>query len=163
MDLPQFGHPDASIASWIPLIALIGLCCTAAWLDATQRRLPNWLCALTAVLGLAAAFVLGGLSEAGNHGLHLAAALVGGLALFSVRIIGGGDAKFYAGVASWFALSEAIKLLLYVSLSGLVLLLVWFVYRRAKRVPIRSKTNALSDSLPYGLAIGGGAILTAFV
>ena len=163
MDLQQFGHPNANIASWIPLIVLIGLCATAAWLDATQRRLPNWLCALTAVFGLVVAFVLGGLSEVGNHGLHLAAALAGGLALFSVRIIGAGDAKYYAGIASWFALSEAIKLLLFVSLSGVALLIVWFAYRRAKGIPIRSKTNSLSDSLPYGLAIGAGAVLTALV
>ena len=150
-----------SLTSWISLIVLIGLCCTAAWLDATQRRLPNWLCGLTAVFGLMIALVLDGPSAAGNHGLHMAAALIGGLALFSVRIIGGGDAKYYAGVASWFALSDAIKLLLYVSLSGLVLLIAWFVYRRAKGIPIRSKTNTLADSLPYGLAIGAGAVLSA--
>jgi len=147
----------------MPLIVLTGLCCMAGWLDATQRRLPNWLCALTAGLGLMVAFLLEGPSAAGNHALHLAVALAVGLGLFGLRIIGGGDAKFYSGVASWFALAEAIKLLLYVSLSGLVLLLVWFVYRRAKHVPIRSKTNDLSDRLPYGLAIGAGAVLTALV
>ena len=150
-----------SVANWMPLIALVGLCCAAAWLDATQRRLPNWLCGLTAVLGLVVALTLEGPNAAGNHALHMAAALVGGLALFSVRIIGGGDAKFYAGIATWFALPQAVKLLLYTSLSGLVLLIVWFVYRRAMGVPIRSKGNDMSDSLPYGLAIGAGAILAA--
>lgn len=163
MQLSPFGQPAASIASWVPLIVLIALCCTAAWLDAMQRRLPNWLCALTAVAGLAAALVLAGPSEAGWHALHLLVALIGGLALFSIRIFGAGDAKYYAAVASWFALSEAVKLLLLVSLSGVVLLIVWFIYRRARGIPIRSKTNSLSDSLPYGLAIGAGAILTALL
>jgi prepilin peptidase CpaA len=152
-----------SVPSWLPLIVLAGLCCAGAWLDATQRRLPNWLCALLAVLGLAIALVLDGPGAAGSHGLHMAAALVVGLALFSVRMIGGGDAKFYAGVASWFALSKAAELLLWVSLSGLVLFVGWFVYRRTRHLPIRPTGDNPSDSLPYGLAIGAGAIISALL
>jgi prepilin peptidase CpaA len=76
-------------------------------------------------------------------------------------VFGGGDAKFYAAVAAWFALGKAVLLLVSISLSGLALLVVWFSYRRMRRLPIgRSAGGTHFDSLPYGVAIGSGAVLT---
>ena len=147
-----------SFETWVPLAALIALCAAAAWLDLTQRRIPNWLCGVTAIAGLTLAVTLGGFAGLGSHALHMAVALLGGMALFALGGFGGGDAKFYAGVAAWFGLSEGLQLLVCVALSGLLLLIVWFVYRRAKGIPVRRTKEGPWDGLPYGIAIGGGAI-----
>lgn len=153
----------------VPLALLAALCLTAAWLDLTQRRIPNWLCGVTALAGLALAVALGGQSdlgrfgELGSHVLHMAVALLGGMALFAMGGFGGGDAKFYAGVATWFGLGQAVVLLLSVALSGLVLLTGWFTYRRLNGIPLRRTQQGPFDSLPYGVAIGLGAIVAMAV
>lgn len=147
-----------SFESWAPLAVLIALGTTAAWLDLTQRRIPNWLCGLTAVAGLAVALWFGGLGGLGSHALHMGVALLGGMALFALGGFGGGDAKFYAGVAAWFAFGEGVQLLLCVALSGLLLLIVWFGYRRIKGLPVRRTRDGPWDGLPYGVAIGIGAV-----
>ena len=117
----------------------------------------------TAIAGLIAAILLP--SEAGgpaSHALHMLIALIGGMILFRFGIFGGGDAKFYAAVAAWFALGKAVLLLVDVALCGLVLLIFWFVYRRVMGYPIRQSGGTVFDGLPYGLAIGVGAI-TAYL
>lgn len=151
------------LPDWAPLAALAILCAAAAWLDLTQRRIPNWLCGLTAVAGLAAAILLGDLGDLGSHALHMVLALVGGMGLFALGGFGGGDAKFYAGVATWFGLGQALLLLLSVALSGLLLLIGWFIYRRLRGIPVRRTRNGPFDGLPYGIAIAGGAIAAMVV
>lgn len=149
--------------TWAPLAALIALCVTAAWLDLTQRRIPNWLCGWTAIVGLTLAATLDGWGGLGSHALHAVVALLGGMALFAFGGFGGGDAKFYAGVAAWFGLGEGLQLLLCVALSGLLLLITWFSYRRFKGHPIRRTQDAPWDGLPYGVAIGVGAIAATLI
>lgn len=150
-------------AAWAPIAALTGLCVTAAWLDLTRRRIPNWLCGLTAIAGLAVAVALGGFAGLGSHALHMTLALIGGMALFALGGFGGGDAKFYAGAASWFGLGQGPLLLLCVALSGLLLLIGWFIYRRARRIPLRRTSQDPMDSLPYGIAIAAGAIAAGLI
>ena len=149
--------------AWPPLAVLAALCAAATWFDLAERRIPNWLCAVAAVCGLAAAFLQGGLGDMGNHALHMVIALVGGMVLFAIGGFGGGDAKLYAAVASWFALQQALLLLVSVALSGLLLLIVWFGYRRARGIPVRRVHETAFDGLPYGVAIGLGAMIAATV
>lgn len=125
--------------------------------DILQRRLPNWLSLALLVSGLVFAFTNGGLEAIGWHGAHAAIALAVGMALFAGGIIGGGDAKFYAGAAAWFPLSEGFALLLTVSLAGLVAIIVWFGSRRVfKPGPIDK--DSLYAKFPYGVAIAGGGL-----
>jgi prepilin peptidase CpaA len=152
-----------SLPVWGPLAILVALCGAAAWLDLTQRRIPNWLCGLTAVTGLATVAASGSLGDLGSHALHMALALLGGVALFALGGFGGGDAKFYAGAAAWFALGQALLLLLCVALSGLLLLVGWFVYRRMRGIPVRRSNHGPFDGLPYGMAIAGGAVAAMVV
>ena len=145
--------------TFTPAIAVLSLvCATAAWSDLKYRRIPNWLCAVTAVAGLTVTFWFGGLSVLCSHTLHMLAALVGGIILFRFGLFGGGDAKFYAAVAAWFPLAKGVLLLIAVALSGLVLLFVWFGYRRLAGYPVRVKGGTGFDALPYGIAIGIGAV-----
>jgi len=152
-----------NLETWAPIAALTGLCAAAAWLDLTQRRIPNWLCALTLVVGLVLAAATGGFAGLGSHALHAGLALLGGMALFALGGLGGGDAKFYAAAASWFGLGQATLLLVYVALSGLALLIGWFIYRRVKGIPMRQKSADPMDGLPYGIAIAAGTIATVLM
>lgn len=142
-------------------IVLIGLCLVGAWTDLRYRRLSNLLCLIALVGGLVFAFASAGWGGLGSHLFHALIALVVGMALFAGRIVGGGDAKFYAGIAAWFALADGLRLLLAVSLGGLVLFLVWFLYRRLSRKPISRRDGAAEGKFPYGVAIAAGAIMAS--
>ncbi|MDE2561354.1 MAG: prepilin peptidase [Sphingomonadales bacterium] len=139
---------------------LVVLCLVGAWLDTRYRRLPNWLSLLALVSGLVASVVLTGFGAIGSHLLHSLVILVIGMALFRFGLIGGGDAKFYTGIAAWFSLAQAPRLLLSISLSGLVLLIAWFVWRRLAGKRVRKGAEAGEDKFPYGVAIAAGAILS---
>ncbi len=152
-----------NLEAWVPLAALTGLCVSAAWLDLTRRRIPNWLCGLTAIAGLAVAGMLGGFGGLGSHALHMIFALLGGMGLFALGGFGGGDAKFYAAAASWFGLGQSVLLLICVALSGLLLLIGWVGYRRVRGLPLRRTKDAPFDGLPYGVAIAAGAIAASLI
>src|ERR1043165_1123618 len=78
----------------------------AAGFDWKLRRIPNWLCLAVAACGLALGAYQGGWWMAGSHALHMVIALAAGMLLFGLKAIGGGDAKYYAGIAAWFALGD---------------------------------------------------------
>ena len=130
----------------------------AIWSDVSRRRLPNPLCLIVAVLGLATQAYAGGWALAGSGLLHAIIALVIGIALFSAGIVGGGDAKYYAAVAAWFPLSQAGALLLLVSVIGFVLFVCWFLWRRLRGIKVQRKSVSDADKFPYGVAIALGAI-----
>ena len=139
------------------LVILAGL--AASWTDLRKRRIPNALCLLTFLSGIAYAAWSGGWPDAGNHALHAIIALVVGACLFAARAIGGGDAKFYAAIAAWFAPHDAIWLFVLVSFSGFILLVVWIATRMMTGRPIRKQGGGV-NGLPYGVAIAvGSAIL----
>lgn len=144
---------------FLPLAALSLAAVVASWSDVFHRRVPNWLCAVTALAGLAAGLFLGGLPMLGSQFLHMVIVLAAGMVLFRFGIFGGGDAKFYAAVAAWFTVGKAAFLLVCIAIAGLALLVVWFAYRRIRRLPISRKGGETPyDSLPYGIAIGVGAV-----
>ena len=146
----------------LPIIGFLsGLCLVASWLDMRRREIPNWLCMITAISGLAISTYQGGLVLAGSHGLHAVISLAGGLVLFALELVGGGDAKFYAAVATWFSLRSLMALLTSVTSCGLVLLFFWFIARRVAGKPVRRRGKDPFDSLPYGIAISAGAVLLA--
>lgn len=144
------------------LVALILAGILASWFDIRERRLPNWLCIAVALAGLASAMLAGGASALGWQALHAAIALVIGMGLFAARIIGGGDAKYYAATAAWFGLSAALQLLVSVALSGLLVLLVWAIVRRTKGLAVFQLGKSKEARLPYGVAIALGSIFTAW-
>lgn len=140
--------------------ALAALGMVAARLDMVERRLPNWLAAITLLAGLVTMLVMGGPQLATSALLHAALALIGGMLFFAAGMIGGGDAKFYAAVASWFALRDGLYLLVSVTLGGLVLLVLWALLWHRRRGA--SGNGADRDDpfakLPYGVAIALGGV-----
>lgn len=149
-----------TIAAALPVGVLAALGLTATWTDVTARRIPNRLTAATLLAGLAFTFHQAGPWSTGSHALHGLAALVVGMALFAVGAIGGGDAKFYAAVATWFAPGQAWLLFVLVSGWGLFVLIVWFVVRRVRGQPIRRQGGGV-EGVPYGVAIAAGGITLA--
>jgi prepilin peptidase CpaA len=84
------------------------------------------------------------------------------MVLFRVRIIGGGDAKFYAAAACAIPFGEALYFLGWTSAAGVVLLLVMIVGRRL--MPSTRGTPILRGwEVPYGVAIFAGFVLTLAV
>jgi prepilin peptidase CpaA len=156
--LPQ----DLSIPALVQTAPLIVLGLTACWLDWRDRRIPNWLCGVLALIGLGLAAGSGGGTAIAQHAIHAFAALVVGMVLFRFGVFGGGDAKFYAAVAAWFPLALWAKLLIHVSLAGLGLLTVWFISRRIMGKKIRPKDPTKYDALPYGIAIAFGSFSAMF-
>jgi prepilin peptidase CpaA len=151
----------ASLASLLAL-GLAGL--VACWLDWRHRRLPNWLSAMLAVLGLAAAARYGGIELLGSCLIHAAIAICIGIILNAFGWIGGGDAKYYAAAASWFPLGASVVLLFCVAVSGLALYLSWFGLRRLRGIEVEIGPD-IPDSakLPYGLAIAAGSFSAAIL
>ncbi|WP_168194109.1 prepilin peptidase [Altererythrobacter sp. TH136] len=145
------------------LALLIGLVATACWTDIFQRKIPNWVCAVTALAGLAYVGVEQGWQGAALALAHLAAALIVTMALFAMKVIGAGDAKFYAAIAAWLPIDRGLLLLAAVGASGLILLVVFLVTRlngRTRRTPGESTDF---DKLPYGVAIGFGGLVAVLL
>lgn len=145
------------MTAFLGTIALALCCVAAAWLDVSRRQLPNWLCLLTACSGLGFSFAHGGLGALQAGAIHAIIALVAGMVLFRFNVIGGGDAKFYAGCAAWFPLHDGLRLLMLVSFAGLFLVLGWFGYRQVTRARQNNPQGNFA-LVPYGLAISMGAI-----
>lgn len=143
---PQFLFPGT----------LIALAAAGAWLDWRHRLLPNWLCGIAGAAGLVAALLGPGGGPVWSHAVHALIALLVGMALFAGGVIGGGDAKFYAALALWFPLDDSFRLLLLVSLAGLILMLVMWglIWRREPE-----GAGRLARSVPYGVAIAAGAVI----
>ena len=143
--------------SAVPIAAAVLFVCLAtvgAYLDARTRTIPNALNAARAICGLAAVWLAAGGNAGALAAAHLAVALVLGMVIYALGMWGGGDAKFYAAAAAWFELTDAFRLVLSISLAGLVLVIGWFVTRRFRG----RAEGARSRDLPYGVAIAAGGI-----
>lgn len=149
-------NPELFWPAGLTLLLAIG-----ALSDIKDRRLPNWLSLLLLLYGLGHAFYVAEWAGMGWHGLHAVVALVVGMPLFAMKWFGGGDVKFYAGAAAYFAIGDALDMLLWVSLIGVALMIGWIILRRVINASKRSVTgnHAL---FPYGVAIMAGSSALAW-
>lgn len=143
-------------------IGLTVLLAIGAYTDVIARRLPNWLALVLLVFGLVAATVLGGWASLGWHAAHAAIALVVGMVLFAIGAFGGGDAKFYTGMAAFFPLSQALNLFVFVAISGLILIIAWLVLKRTVFTKRSTKEGDFAK-FPYGIAIAVGGMFAAWL
>ena len=133
-------------------ILLFGLLIAGAVCDVWQFRLPNWLTIATALVGMTAVLVSG--LAIIDIALHLAAGavLLGvGILAFRFRMLGGGDAKWLAGLALWIGLNlELVRFLMLTTLLGGLLAIGILILARFR------PAYGLQDGkrhLPYGIAI----------
>ena len=131
------------------------LAASGAALDVVTRKLPNILCAIMLVAGLALAFATGAWTGLGLHFAHAAAAFVLGYVIYLTGLFGAGDAKFYTACAAFFPIADMLGLFVTIVGAGFVLLLAWMVAKRTIRTPKGADDFA---KLPYGVAIAAGSI-----
>lgn len=136
----------------------------AAASDLLTMRIAN-----SVSLGLVAAFLLvafiAGMS-AQDMLLHLAVGavlLIAGMLLFSLNLLGGGDAKLLAAAALWIGYDQLGLFLFSVTLFGGALALLLLAYRRlpAAALPLPAwavRLHTAGGGMPYGIAIAAGAL-----
>lgn len=161
----MFG-PD-SLSSYAGLIAFCGAMIWAAIGDVRTFTITNKL-----NLTIAAGFLLMALPMGMSWpdiGAHLA---VGGVTLvititmFMLGVFGGGDAKMAGAVALWLGPSAMTSFILFTAFSGgglvIVLILSRFLARKfglPRRPKWARRLLRRQSAVPYGVAIGLGAIL----
>ncbi len=158
-----------AIASFIPLAGFAGLMLTAAITDIRHLRIPNWI-SLAAVL-LYPVHVLSAqtpIDWAGALAIGFAV-LALGFVLFSLRIVGGGDAKLFAAAALWAGPELVIPLVFSTAIAGGILAaLLWLAHHLPSfGIPVVLPSTAAAapfgkQPLPYGVAIALGAAYVTF-
>ncbi len=141
------------------LLGFILLLLLAGIWDMAERRIPNWLVALVALLAPLHHFAVGGWPQlVPSWGGALSFFLLLGvlLWLFQNNLLGGGDVKLLLACELFLGGHHAPTFLLAVALAGGVLSCCFVVARQLKRwIPA-----PLDQRLPYGMAIAGGAFAT---
>jgi len=142
------------------------------------RRIPNWITLPLMLLAPAAAAFQFGFRSALVSGAMVIAFVAIGVGIHSAGLLGGGDVKLLAGVAALCGLPSCVDFVLYTSIAGGLLALLFALYRRelkpvltglhrrigASLVTGRLQTEIAGASgarMPYALAIGSGFALTA--
>jgi Flp pilus assembly protein protease CpaA len=143
-------------------IALALVALVAAWSDIRTRRIPNRLTVGALVLALALRLPLG--PEAllsGIAGLSFAFILV--FPLFALGGFGGGDAKLLMAMGAFLGVEGLFPGLLAIGVIGAAMALVLALRRVVDRFPGRAFDGrgggTPTSTLPYGVAIGIGAVL----
>ncbi len=136
----------------------------AAIYDAATLTIPNWI-SLTLV-GLFPLVAICSGQDFTAVGVHVSVgfgALIVGMILFALNLIGGGDAKFFAAVALFVGLSDLASYVVVVVFSGSLLALVLLGARRLNLMGVsidwllkRTRGGAV---VPYGIAIAFGALI----
>lgn len=148
------------MTSILPVLA-VALFALAAFTDIRERRIPNWLCGALALLGVArmAVALAGGVALLGL-GLDVATAAalfaLGALG-FRFGLVGGGDVKLLSAGALWLGAAATGHFLMATVLAGGLLAVLFVAGRMVKPVSWR---RGAAPSLPYGVAIAAGGILS---
>lgn len=138
----------------------------AAISDVLSLTIPNWLCALLAVLFLPAALLVHLPPVA--LATHLACGftvLAASFLLFQFGWFGGGDAKLAAAAALWLGWDKLPVFLLQTAIWGGVLSLLVLLLRSLRLPPMlmrQSFVARLADptgGIPYGVALALGGLL----
>lgn len=98
-----------------------------------------------------------GLDQSFSNLLHVLIALGIGFLVFATSLIGSGDAKYYAAVAAWFPLVEALQLLSWVALTGFLIACIWLIKVRLEPAELADEPDF--QKVPFGIAIAAGAFL----
>ena len=150
----------------ILLAILPALVIVAGLKDLTSMKIPNWISGLL-ILGFFPAALLVGLAPMAIA-LHLAigvAALLIGMALFALRLLGGGDVKLMAAACLWLGLAGSGVFVLATAVVGGVFSLALLVSRAWLQPYVGAGPGWLvqlmepKGHIPYGVAIAIGALV----
>ena len=127
----------------------------AAFTDIRRRQIDNWLNAAIA-LGAPAYWWAQGLALWPDVAMQLGVALIAFMVLaglFALKVMGGGDVKLLSALALWIAPVDFLKLLLFMSLIGGVLTILFAAWH----FTVTRKRDA---KIPYGVAIASAGLIT---
>ena len=150
----------------LPLLILPLLLVIAAMHDVATLTIPNWISGLLFVSFPALGFVFG--MPVGQIGISFVVGfgfLLGGMSLFAMGWLGGGDAKLIAATALWFGWPAALTFLVYTMLAGGAATLLLLSFRRMPvSQPVLSlswarRLHSTNNALPYGVAIAVGGLI----
>jgi prepilin peptidase CpaA len=144
--------PD--LVLWVD-VALFSVLLGCAYSDIRARIIPNLLCALIVVLGIAEAVV----TERTSFVQSFLMALVVFVAMMPLQqrnVLGGGDVKLIAALCVWLAPLEVGRFFLFILAGGGVLGL-FYLSMNWIRGAIR-RTSSPASSVPYGVAIVCGFV-----
>jgi prepilin peptidase CpaA len=168
----------SSIASLAAVLFTLMLAYGAAS-DICARRIPNRLVLIVALSGIGASIVI--------RGWHIGvlSALTGvgvGLAIwvpfYALRMIGAGDAKFFAAACAWLGPKLALNAALTSALFGGAFAIGWVLWIKARQASVVVRASGVGGSsaphdtahaeppvpqtLPYGVAMTLGIWVTAW-
>jgi len=148
---PDIFLDTMGIVSKLILLPTIALFAVIAYGDIKSLRIPNWLCAAVAILGVLR-LAMNGDSVAACATVAIAVAIfLVTLVLFHRGIMGGGDAKLLVATVLLVGYHDLLPFLAVMSIGGALLALVVLV--RHAFEPTRPK------AVPYGVAISSAAVV----
>jgi prepilin peptidase CpaA len=134
--------------------------------DLTSYTIPNWISLVLIGTFFPAALLLGLPPEAiGVSAAVGVAALLGGMVMFALGWIGGGDAKLFAASALWLGWPAFVPFLLITCVMGGALA-VALLFLRSNQLQAFVPSNprwlfrlaTKGENVPYGVAIAVGAL-----
>ncbi|MEJ2541401.1 MAG: prepilin peptidase [Gemmatimonadota bacterium] len=149
--------------------------------DVRERRIPNWVTAGGALVGVLFAALPSGIGL-GASVLGLAVGLAVTLPVYAVGALGAGDAKLLAAVGAFMGAGSLLSVMLYAGLAGGLLGLLsaarrgvlipvlletknWFIH--AVTLGRHGRRHTIDDpeasTIPYGVAIAAGAMVAWFI
>lgn len=146
-----------SVPNWLAILLSLLLAATAAQ-DIWQRKISNYLVLAVLALGFAAMWFVGFGAALWQNAVVFILVLGVGSAIYAGDILGAGDIKLLAAISLWCDLAGSPRLIAAVFIAGGALaaaMLIRFALLR------RSSGEKLKErrSIPYGVAIAGGALL----
>jgi len=148
------------------LAVLPALAIVAGLTDLTSMKIPNWISGLL-ILGFFPAALLVGLAPM-TMAIHVAvavAALLIGMGLFALRLLGGGDVKLMAAACLWLGVSGAGVFVLSTAAIGGLFCLILILARKWLRPYLAGGSGWLGrlmeprGDIPYGVAIAAGVLV----
>lgn len=153
------------LASLILMIFPVAMAFAAAN-DLFTMKIPNRISlALIAAFVAVALLTRMPLETFGAHVAIAVAVLAVTFILFSLNMLGGGDAKFMAAGALWMGTGFIVEYIAYVTIFGGLLAVVILGYRNvlpAGALPLppwAQRLHTAGGAIPYGIAIAAGGLM----
>jgi prepilin peptidase CpaA len=149
-------------------LALLPTCLLwAAYKDLTSFTIPNRISLILVAAFFPTALSLGlTLQDMGSHLLVGFLFLLAGIGLFALKLYGGGDAKLMAAASLWLGMDAWLGFVVYTTFCGGLMAILFIVARKMvfhqgwKKPLWVEKLLEDKGGIPYGIAIGAGAILS---
>lgn len=137
----------------VAFLFLIVLLFSAAHFDLKERRIPNQVI-LIGLAGVATLAASGGLPTLGAAALGLIVTLALFSPIYFLGWLGGGDIKLIALVGGFFGVEQILPVVLFITLAGGALSLIYVSL---------SRLGLVDPRVPYAVAVLGGVIAQSFL